>query len=313
LGDSLHHSWEYLAEFSMDELAPANGWQYDITGRLERIIRAWIAARAQHSKNATAVRSYELTLTTFRTFLQAQELDLDSDPVTVADAARQWARLGNPAPATYKNRLSMISSFYQYGRASGLLIGENPIDWIDRRFVSATVTRQAPSTGAIIHRQSPLNRSLLTHLRDHALLAVSLTTFRRAAELARLRWSDVDMSDNAITLAFRDSRTDITEATPLVASVSQALMTYVQIAYGTELAELPAHAALWISTSPRNFGRAITAQAIADIYRKHLGASQLSVIQEHGTQALAAAEATLRKLQNQVNQGIAMLVDRHGG
>jgi site-specific recombinase XerD len=277
---------------------------------IEHLITAWIATKTQRSKNKMAVRSYHLTLTMFRAYLQERGLELDSDPVIVACAAEKWAHQGDPAPATYRNRLSMISSFYQYGRASEWLTSENPINLIDRQPGLSAPAGRAPDAGTSIQHRTPLNRSILTDVRDHALLVVGLTAFRRAAELARLRWSHIALADDHLTLIFQDSQADIAEREVLAPDVAQTLIHYVHTLYGPRLTDLPANTPIWASTSRRNFGRAISAQAIADIYRKHLGVSRLSELQERGTLAVAQALALATALHDRFSRRMATIVKR---
>ncbi len=277
---------------------------------LDRLITAWITTKTQRSKNKTAVRSYQLALTMFRAYLQERGLDLDSDPVTVSRAVEQWARQGNPAPATYRSRLSMISSFYQYGRASATLTSENPINLIDRRPGLSAPVGRAPDAGTSIQHRTPLNRSILIDVRDHALLMVGLTTFRRAAGLARLRWSHIALADDRLTLIFQDSQVGIAEREVLAPDVGQTLIHYLHTVYGLQLTDLPADTPIWVSTSRRNFGQAISAQAIADIYRKHLGVSKLSELQERGKVAVAQALMVATALHDRVSRRMATIAER---
>src|SRR5436305_3733883 len=97
--------------------------------RIEQTYTAWIDDALGRTQSAKTGAAYALTFTGFRTALQAAGHDLVDDPAIVATAIQGWAGLTHHpkhparpvAPATYNQRLAILSSFYAYGRSSGLL------------------------------------------------------------------------------------------------------------------------------------------------------------------------------------------------
>jgi hypothetical protein len=89
---------------------------------LDHVIQIWIQEKANRTRSPETERAYTGRLEEFRTALWAAGLDLDSDPQLVAVAAQGWAdhtdrtddhRRPIPvAPATYNQRLAILSSFY---------------------------------------------------------------------------------------------------------------------------------------------------------------------------------------------------------
>ena len=79
---------------------------------------AWLDAKFHKSTSEKTRRAYTETIQQFRSLLQAQGLDLGSNPAAVALMAQAFAsssRRGKQvAPATYNQRLAIISSFYAY-------------------------------------------------------------------------------------------------------------------------------------------------------------------------------------------------------
>ena len=58
-------------------------------------------------------------MTAFRALLRGRGQDLDGDPAALALLAQAWAGTGAPSPATYNQRLAILSSFYKFGRKQG--------------------------------------------------------------------------------------------------------------------------------------------------------------------------------------------------
>jgi integrase/recombinase XerC len=82
--------------------------------------------------------------------------------------------------------------------------------------------------------------------RDLALLRVALTTGRRAAELAALRWRDVEVRDGArVTLTFRRAKGGKVMRDALALSVGDDLLAWLRRYYGAELGRLPGDTPLW--------------------------------------------------------------------
>ena len=170
---------------------------------LDTLIAAWLHAKQGRSGSKKTVRAYGDTLGAFRTLLQRQGIDLDSDPRLVALAAQGWAGRDDPAPATFNQRLSILSSFYGYARKQALLIRENPMSFIDRRSAQSYANAEALTPHRIAGTLKALKAEAdLTSQRDYALIRVAVSTGRRVNELASLRWRDVRTEGDRVTLTF---------------------------------------------------------------------------------------------------------------
>src|SRR5690349_21404871 len=112
------------------------------TFNLDQVIAIWIQEKANRTRSAETERAYTSRLSEFRTALLTAGLDLDSEPQLVALAAQGWADHTDRvdandtpravAPATYNQRLAILSSFYHTAIKRGFL-SANPIATIDRR------------------------------------------------------------------------------------------------------------------------------------------------------------------------------------
>ena len=110
--------------------------------------------------------------------------------------AQAWAGQGEPSPATYNQRLAILSSCYRYAATHELLPPVNPISRVERRPVHAYATAVALEYTEVRRRLKRIDRATLAGKRDYALLAVALQTGRRVAELAGLRWDAVRLLED---------------------------------------------------------------------------------------------------------------------
>src|SRR4051812_13963951 len=88
-------------------LAPA-------TAPLDLAIAAWLHAKTGRTGSQRTVRAYADTLASFRAAVPAAGPDLDGEARALALLAQAWAASGDPAPATFNQRLAVVSSFYRY-------------------------------------------------------------------------------------------------------------------------------------------------------------------------------------------------------
>src|SRR5215211_6059500 len=170
------------------------------TFSLDQIIAIWLHEKANRTRSAETERAYGARLREFRALLQAAGLDLNSEPQLVAVAAQGWAdhtdrvdeggkSLG-VAPATFNQRLAILSSFYQTAIKRGFLTA-NPITTVDRRPAEDYAEARALDRTELRVQLEQIDRTTLAGLRDYALVAVLLTTGRRRAEVNAMRWSSL--------------------------------------------------------------------------------------------------------------------------
>lgn len=245
--------------------------------RLTQLISAWLDGKGKLSNSRRTVETYAAMLTTFRTALLAVGLDLNSAPGPVALVAQRWAgeragasrRAGPLAPATVKQRLAALSSFYSYACKLGVL-DLNPITLLDRPKVEMYSDVQALDQPHVKRALAALDRTTPAGQRDAALLGVALTTGRRLAALAGLRWRDVAISAGKVTLTFHEKGGKTVRKT-LAPPIARVLLAWLHCYYGVELGALPPDAPIWVALDRRTKGSALGPQAIDDICRTVLG------------------------------------------
>jgi integrase len=99
-----------------------------------------------------------------------------------------------------------VSSFYTFAHKQGLYAGENPIARVERRRVQRYATAKALPLEDVRSGLAALDQSTLAGKRDYCILAVGLATGRQVAELAGLRWGDVEVAGAQITLIWRRTK-----------------------------------------------------------------------------------------------------------
>jgi site-specific recombinase XerD len=252
---------------------------------LDAAITQWLAAKKERTGSDHTRRAYAAMMHDFRAWLWQHGCDLSSDVQTIIAAAQVWAghrdidarRKGDlhVAGATYNKRLACISSFYKFAVNHGNLAGltQNPIRSMERRPANS-VHAPVLDNDDIGAQLAKIDRATLAGLRDYALIAVALTTGRRAAELAGLRFGDVERkSRKRIILHFRHCKGGKQMEDELPDKTAKVLMEYLEEQNGKHLDEVSTTAPLWVSFSPNNDGGAISTQAIADIFADRLGIS----------------------------------------
>lgn len=227
--------------------------------------------------------------------LHAARLDLDSDPAAVALAAQRWCGHGDPSPATYNQRRAILGSFYTYGIRQHLLT-TNPLARVERRAVDAYGSAQPLDRADLAARLAAIDRTTLPGARDYALLAIYVQTGRRLVEVADLRWQDVALSSQTITLTFRRCKGGKTMRDALPAAVSRALLAWLTLAYG-DLRQLLPDAALWLNLAANGGRRALGTDGIRDICVSRLGISKVHALRHTFAHAMQDAGAPISEIQ----------------
>jgi integrase len=246
---------------------------------LEVAITGWLHATGGRSNSGRTARADRDTLASFRAAAQAAGLDLDGDADALALLAQAWAGTGDPAPATFNQRLAVLSSFYTYATRTRLLRGGNPIAQVERRKVEAYAAAQPLEPSFVADRMAKIDRTTLAGARDYALLTLGLLTGRRVREIANLEWQDVAIRSDRITLTWRRMKGGKSRRETLDAATSNILARWLERYYGARLGSLPPETPLWVSLARNGTaGHALSAQALADICEKHLGTSQFHAL-----------------------------------
>lgn len=239
---------------------------------LDLALAAWLDAKSKRSNSVKTRQAYTATMASFRAALQAVGLELDGDPAAVGLVAQGWAGQGDPAPATYNQRLAIISSFFAFGRRRGLLAGENPLARVERRPVQSYATAQALSPAEVRRRLAAIDRADLLGQRDYALLSVALISGRRVGEIASLRCGNLHRDDDGrVTLTFPRAKGGKVLHDTLPLPVSRALLAYLRAFYEEDLEHLARNAPVWVSLSRQNRGQALHLNWLERLAHKRLG------------------------------------------
>jgi site-specific recombinase XerD len=267
---------------------------------LEGILFAWLDAKRGRTQSARTAQAYEDTLLHFRSSLHAQGLTLASDPVQVALAAQHWAGRAweNGAPvsaATYNLRISILSSFYQFALRRRAVV-MNPLTLVERRRGQENSRMYVLDEAAIKEKLQAIDRRTPEGARDYALLVVAFFTGRRLAELASLRWGQVEVSSqNRLLLHFPRCKGGKAMRDVLPPPVAGALLSWLHCFYQT-LEDLAPTAPLWVCLSNRARGAALTHQSIGQICLRRLGTSKVHTTRHSFALAMMQAGAKVNEV-----------------
>ncbi|MBN9392271.1 MAG: tyrosine-type recombinase/integrase [Chloroflexi bacterium] len=211
--------------------------------------------------------------------------------------AQQNTVVNEVSPATYNQRLAILSSFYGYARRQGLLTGENPIGRVERRPVHLYGDASALSYKEVKNNLAAIDRSQPIGKRDYALLSVALQTGRRLSELASLRRSNLKFDGASITIHWHRTKGGKAMSDRLPQPLSRALAEWHSSYYGNQVNSLPQDAPVWVSLSRQNKGAALSIQTIADICEKRLGTSKVHSLRHTFARAMEDAGAKVSVIQ----------------
>jgi integrase len=295
-------------------LAPTSG-----NLALALAIAAWLDTKAKRSGSAKTACAYATTLASFRAACQGVGLDLDAGDIrTLALVAQGWAGRtkmdGRPVtPATFNQRLAIVSSFYTFSRRRGLLTSENPAALVDRRPVQSYAAAVPLDASTVAERLSVIDRATLAGLRDYALLAIALQTGRRLSELAGLRWEHVRLDGGRVTLDWPHTKGGKMLHDALPAVVGEALLAWLEAAYGAQLGPtLAAESPVWRSLSRNaSCGRALGIQSIADICERRLGTSKVHATRHTFAHAMEQVGAKVSDIQARLGHASLQTTGRY--
>jgi len=284
------------SEPAIREALPVDGW-----------VAAWLKALAGRSGSAETLTAYRDGMADFRDKLHQVGLDLDGDPHKIALAAQGWAgssKVGREvAPATFNQRLAILSSFYEYCIKQELLT-LNPIRRIDRRTVHQYAGAMPLGAPTVRDKLKEIDRTTPIGARDYALLSVALKTGRRLSELTGLRWADLSIVGDTfgaqakqVTLTFRRAKGGKIMADKLTAQTSKALLEYLSMVYGPDWGAIQPDAPVWVSVSNRTRGKALSIQAIADVCQARLGVSKVHTLRHTFAHTMEKAGAEVSEIQ----------------
>lgn len=242
--------------------------------QIDQIVAAWLAVKEGRSSSANTRRAYRGTLASFRDHLRDLGRDLDSPTGVIVAQVQEWAAQGDPSPATYNQRCAIVSSFYRYCAQHNLLPDQCPTDLgrAARRTVQEYGKAETLTPAEAREQLAGIDRTTQVGQRDYALLRLALSTGRRLAEVAGLRWRDVRIRGDQVRVTFRRCKGNKQMVDTLPAGVGAALLTWLHHYYGSDLARLPADAPIWPSLSHNGTGgKPLSVVALQRICEQHMG------------------------------------------
>lgn len=269
-------------------------------------VYAWLDAKFRKSSSEKTRKAYTDTITQFRAWLSTQELDLNSNPGKVALIAQAYAgysaRGKRVAPATYNQRLAVLSSFYAYIKRQGtsgiLPLEHNPIETLERAKVQEYASAQPLSGEVVAEALAKIDQETLHGKRDYALLSVLLQTGRRAQEVASLSWENVRIHKERATLTFAHAKGNETMIDELPTGVTAVLLRWLQAYYGTELGTLAGEKPLWVSLAKdASYGNRLGYLSINAMCKKHLGTSKVHATRHTFAHSMEQIGAPVSEIQ----------------
>ena len=252
-------------------------------------IAEWLAQKETRTGSRKTRAASEDTMRQFRQFLSQGGLDLLSHPIDIARVAALWAnrRAGTArrpgedvSPATSNQRLAILSSWYTFVQEVYRLAIPNPIESVKKRPVQAYASALPIDPEMVEQGLEHVDRGTLQGLRDYAILAVALSTGRRAHELVGLRWQDVRIAgrkDARVTLTFHCKGRKLIHD-KLDVETSTVLLEYLHGQYGKNLLRLDPGTPLWVPYSRANKGQAMSAKTLSNICADYLEASKVHAL-----------------------------------
>jgi integrase len=294
----------------MNDTTALTSYQFTI----EASIAEWLEQkRLTRSGSEKTITAYRETMQQFRDFLAGGGLDLLSNPIDVARLAPLWASTRRPSPlkkdgtpnqrhtgevspATYNQRLAVISSWYTFVQDTYKLEIPNPIKDVPKRRVQAYAAAIPIEPDVVETGLEGIDRNRLQGLRDYAILTVALYTGRRASELVGLRGADLQIQGKGkttrILLRFHCKGGKI-EYNRLDEETSMVLLEYLHAQFGKHLLTIAPDAPIWVSYSRQNPGKPISPQTLSAICRDTLGTSKNHALRHTFTVAMIRAHAPI--------------------
>ena len=276
-----------------------------ISTPLDVLIMGWIDAKWKKTGSEKTRAAYRDTLAQFRTGLQRQGLDLDSQDdqalahiALTAQAFSSFSARGRQVrPATINQRLAILSSFYEYAIRQGAL-KVNPIDRVERARVQQYGKSKALESSIVEQRLAAIDRASLQGKRDYALLAVLLDTGRRVSEVVALQTHNLELIAGHFAVTFEHCKGNEEMHDTLSFAATHALIDWLESYYGTDY--MQESRPLWVvlAHDRRYHGKPLGGQSVADICFKRLGVSSVHVTRHSwakGMDDLGVSAATIQE------------------
>jgi integrase len=266
---------------------------YDVLPSLSQVIEDWLGKSKSDSEKTRKARRE--TLMSFCRGLDQERLTLNSPPAAIASFAPKWAARSakgeavKVAPATYNQRVALISSFFGYAIAHEAIPGPNPLakELVDRKTIGKKDAARVLEKEQVSAGLARINRSTVEGLRDYALLSIALFTGRRSSELAAMRMGDIQRIGKKCAVDWPRCKGNKAMKDVLPPKTTHALYAYLthERVYGNRLLTLDKDAPLWLSFSTRGDVEAIGPRTISRMCQDAFGTSKV-----HATRHSAAVQ-----------------------
>lgn len=276
---------------------------------IDQALVSWLAKNFRKSQSHKTRQAYEQTITDFRSYLQERGHDLDSDRKVVADLCEQWAneskRPGKEiSAATYRQRLSIISSFYEFSIKREVLTAQNevmtynPIQRLDRERRGSKHAARPMEPSRIKAGLARIDRTTPQGMRDYALLTIALSTGHRASELTGLRLKHLHFGSDGCLVEWERCKGNKQMTSELKGKTTSALLDYLHEIYGPDLQKPNGDAPVWVSFSRRNAGAPIGYQTVRIICEAYLGVSKVHTTRHSAAVRMMKTGATLEEIRH---------------
>lgn len=281
-------------------------------------ISVWLDAKYRRSNSARTRELYERILSGFRRQLQsigldldphgnlppnATEQELDSMVTFIALAAQGYASHSEHegqqiAPGTYANRLAIISSFYDLAIRRKFIRCSNPISDVERPKLQAFKNAVPFDPAVIAERMRKIDRSKPEGKRDYAMLSLYLQTGRRLNEVVSLRWSQIEVQGDVITITFHCKGGKVMRD-KLPVSVGKSLMDWLVAHYGN-LESMQPDTPLWVSLKRQSKDGALSMRSVSNICEKRLGFSKVHTTRHTWARTMEDKGAKVSDIQSRL-------------
>ncbi len=266
---------------------------YDVLPSLAEVIENWLKTSKSDSDKTRKAR--RKTFEQFCKALSKAKLRVDSAPAAIASFAPQWAASSAKGagirvqPATYNQRVALISSFYGYAIAHQALPGPNPLakELVERKTIGQQDRAHHLTKEQVNASLARIDRSAVTGLRDYALLSIAVITGRRASELANMKVGDLNRAGEKCEVVWPHCKGNKALKDVLPPKTTKALYAYLmhEQVYGNRLLTLDKNAPLWLSFSSRGDVESIGTRTISRMCKDYLGTSKVHVTRHSAARA----------------------------
>jgi site-specific recombinase XerD len=273
---------------------------YTRNSALNLAILAWLDAKSNKSGSVKTSTIYQNYLAGFRSFLNEQGYDLDSDSQMASTLAQAWCghslRGKKVAPATFNQRRAVLSSFYAFAKKRGI-VSSNPIELVDGLTTQEYRSARPLNKESVNNALFEIDRSTIAGARDYALLSILLTTGRRVNELVNLQVGDLSREGETLIITWRRTKGGKTMQDEMLPHIARVLIRYLEDFYGTPLASINPEKPVFVCLGNRDKGKPLTNVGISLVCKKHLGITKVHATRHTFAHLMEESGAKVSEIQ----------------